>query len=68
MKKAALEVLKTGDAALNRFSAAVKQNLDQITGQTKNARYMAPLPSTATLPEVIARMNEIAERIQSDPS
>lgn len=68
MKKSAIEALKTGDSSLNRFAAAVKQNLDQITGQTKNSTYMAPLPSTATLAEVIARVNAIAERLQSDPS
>lgn len=68
MKKAALEALKTGDTALDRFSAAVKQNLDQITGQTKGASYLQPLPSTASLAEVIARVNAIASRIQSDPS
>jgi hypothetical protein len=68
MKKAALETPRTGDSALDRFLAATKQNLDQITGQTKTSRYLAPLPATATLAQVIERVNAIAERIQSDPS
>lgn len=68
MKKAALETLKTGDTSIDRFAAAVKQNLDQITGQTKASTYLLPLPETASMADVIARVNEIAARLQSDPS
>lgn len=66
MKKAAMETLKTTDVALNRFGAAVKQNLDQITGQTQNAERLVPLLETATLPEAIALLNQIVARIESD--
>lgn len=64
MTKAALEKLQSADPALNRFAAAVKQNMDQMTGQTRNATRMVPLPSDATLAQVIARLNEIADRLQ----
>jgi uncharacterized protein YkwD len=64
MNKAALETLKTSDPALNRFAHAVKQNMDQMTGQTRNSTRMEPLALDATLPEVIARLNEIADRLQ----
>lgn len=64
MTKAALEKLQTADPALNRFAAAVKQNMDQMTGQTRNATRMVPLASDATLAQVIARLNEIADRLQ----
>lgn len=64
MTKAALEKLQTADPALNRFAAAVKQNMDQMTGQTRNATRMMPLASDATLAQIIARLNEIADRLQ----
>lgn len=64
MKKAALENVQSSDAQLQRFCRAVKQNMDQITGQVRNAKRLEPLPANATLAQVIARLNEITERLQ----
>lgn len=44
--------------------AAVKQNLDAITGQARNTPKLAPLPSTATLADVIERLNTLLDRLQ----
>ena len=64
MKKAALENVKSDDVALQRFCQAVKQNLDQIMGHTRNSRRMEPLPENPSMAQVVARLNEIAERLQ----
>ena len=64
MKKAAVPTLATPDAALGAFASAVKQNLDAITGQARSTKKLAPLPADATLPEVVARLNELLERLQ----
>lgn len=64
MKKAALETVKTGDSALDRLLSAVKQNLDQITGQARNLGPLEPLPADASLAQVVARLNEITDRMQ----
>lgn len=63
--KAAIPVLRSGTPAIDLFGEAVKQNLDQITGQQKNVAKMAPLPDTATLAEVIARSNALLARLQA---
>lgn len=44
--------------------SAIKQTLDEITGQARNVDRLEPLPSTATLAQVITRLNEIVTRIQ----
>lgn len=62
--KAALENLRTADPALNRFAAAVKQNLDQMTGQTRNTHPMEKLPLDAPMADVIRLLNEIVDRLQ----
>ena len=64
MTKAAISVVNTGNAELDQFVAAVKQNMDAITGQARNAGKLPPLPQTATLTDVIARLNAITERLQ----
>lgn len=62
--KAAIPVVMSGTPDLDRFAEAVKQNVDGITGQQKNAKKLLPLPSTATLPEAIAQLNAILDRLQ----
>lgn len=63
-KKQAIPTYFKTDEDLNRFAAAVKQTLDSITGQARNAVKLEPLPATATNAEIIERLNAIAERIQ----
>jgi hypothetical protein len=64
MKKSAIPVVNTGQFELDQFAAAVKQNLDSITGQARNVERLQPLPETATLAEVIKRLNAITARLQ----
>ena len=64
MKKAAIPTVRTGQADLDRALAAVKQNIDAITGQARNTQRLEPLPADATLAQVVARLNEITNRIQ----
>jgi hypothetical protein len=64
MTKAAIPVVNTGQAEVDRFAAAVKQNVDAITGQTRGTTRLPPLPQTATLGQVITRLNELLDRLQ----
>jgi hypothetical protein len=62
--KASIPILNTGNAQIDGFAEAVKQNLDSMTGQQKNAAKLLPLPSTATTAEIITRLNALLTRIQ----
>lgn len=64
MSKAAIPAVSTGNAPVDHALRALKQNVDQITGQAPRMRPFVPLPSDATLAQVIARLNEITERLQ----
>lgn len=64
MRKAAIPTVNTGDAALDRALSAIKQNVDAITGQARNVERLEPLAATATLEQVIARLNTLTERLQ----
>jgi hypothetical protein len=64
MTKSAIPAVNTGQFELDQFAAAVKQNMDAITGQARNVERLAPLPATATLADVINRLNAITARLQ----
>lgn len=64
MKKAAIPTVRTGQPDVDRAFDAIKQTLDAITGQARNAQRLAPLPANATLTEVVTRLNLLAERLQ----
>lgn len=64
MTKAAISTVRTGKPDLDQALAAIKQNMDAITGQARNSKRLAPLPDTASLADVISRLNEITERLQ----
>jgi division protein CdvB (Snf7/Vps24/ESCRT-III family) len=64
MSKSAIPTVNTGQFELDQFAAAVKQNLDAITAQARNVERLQPLPATATLAEVITRLNAISARLQ----
>lgn len=64
MKKAAIPTVRTGQPDVDRAFDAIKQNLDAITGQARNAQRLAPLPANATLTEVVTRLNLLTERLQ----
>lgn len=62
--KPAIPVLRTNDAALDSYAGRVKETLDSMTGQLRNGAKIKPLGATATLPDVIAKVNEIIKRLQ----
>jgi hypothetical protein len=64
MSKSAIPAVNTGQFELDQFAAAVKQNLDAITAQARNVERLQPLPATATLADVITRLNAITARLQ----
>lgn len=64
MTKAAIVTVRTGQLDLDLALSAVKQNLDSITGQARSVTRFEHLSDTATLAEVIARLNEIVDRLQ----
>lgn len=64
MKKAAIPVVRTGKPDLDLALSAIKQNIDVLTGQSRAVEKLDPLPTTATLQEVIARLNVLLARLQ----
>lgn len=64
MKKAAIPTVRTGQPNVDRAFDAIKQNLDAITGQTRGLDKLQPLSPTATLAQVITRLNEVVDRLQ----
>lgn len=64
MSKAAIPSVLTGKPDVDRALSSMKQNIDEITGQSRNATRLEPLPTTATLEDVIARLNAIVDRLQ----
>jgi len=64
MKKAAIPTVRTGQPNVDRAFDAIKQNLDAITAQTRGIDKLPPLPPTATLEQVITRLNEVVARLQ----
>lgn len=64
MTKAAIPVVLTGKPDLDRALSSMKQNIDEITAQARNVEKLEPLPATASLADVIARLNAIVARLQ----
>ncbi len=64
MTKAAIPTVRTGDAEVDRAFAAIKQTLDAITAQSRNVERLDNLPPTATLADLIQRVNTLVQRLQ----
>jgi hypothetical protein len=64
MSKAAIPAVLTGKPDLDRALSSMKQNIDEITAQARNVERLEPLPTTASLAEVIARLNAVVARLQ----
>jgi hypothetical protein len=62
--KSAIPTVRSGDPALDRALDALKQNVDAMTGQTRNAQKLEALPTSATLADVIQQVNAILARLQ----
>lgn len=64
MSKAAIPAVLTGKPDLDRALSSMKQNIDEITAQARNVEKLEPLPATATLADVIERLNAVVARLQ----
>ena len=64
MSKPAIQSARTGKPDVDQALTSMKQTLDDITGQARNAQKLQALPETATLSEVITQLNAILARIQ----
>lgn len=64
MTKAAIPAVLTGKPDLDRALSSMKQNIDEITAQARNVEKLEPLPATASLAEVIDRLNAVVARLQ----
>lgn len=64
MSKSAIPAVLTGKPDVDRALSSMKQNLDEITGQSRNSTRFEPLPATATLADVIERLNAVVARLQ----
>lgn len=64
MSGSSIPVVQTGDQNTRLAHQRVKEKLDIISGSTKNMPTLDPLPTTATLADVITRLNEVVERMQ----
>lgn len=64
MSKPSIPRTSTGNPAVDQSIAAIKQTLDEITGQARNVDRLKPLAATATLPQVVERLNEMLARMQ----
>lgn len=62
--KAAVPAVVTGRRDLDTALAALKQNMDALTGQARNATPLTPLADSASLAEVIAQLNKVVTRLQ----
>lgn len=63
MRKPAIPDIAPGDANMLSVVAALKENVEQITGL--RAGQIAALPANATQADVIAKVNEIITRIMN---
>ena len=64
MTKAAIPAVLTGKPDLDRALSSMKQNIDEITAQARNVERLEPLPATASLADVIERLNAVVARLQ----
>ncbi len=65
-KKPAIPVLNSQDRTLNQVIAAVKENIEVITGARAGSFQIQALDSTATTAQIIAKVNEIIGRLNYD--
>jgi hypothetical protein len=62
--KPAIPTAKTGKPDVDMALSAVKQTLDEMTGQARNSAQLQPLPDTASTADIIRQLNAILARIQ----
>jgi hypothetical protein len=64
MKKPSIPATNSLPPELGRIIEPIKANVEIITGARPGSAALAPLPSTATLTQVVAQLNLILSRIQ----
>jgi hypothetical protein len=62
-KKPAIPVINTPDRTMNQAMAAVKENIEIITGARAGSEQIISLSATATTAQIIAKINEIIGRL-----
>jgi hypothetical protein len=62
-RKVAITRPQTQAADMGMFIDGVKANLDRLTGQENNKENLTELPETATISDVINRLNIIIRRL-----
>ncbi len=63
MKKPAIPNIAPGLANEYAVLGALKENVEQITGQRGGT--IQPLSPAATLPDVVAKLNEVIDRLMA---
>lgn len=65
-KKPSIPVLNSQDRTLNQVVAALKENIEVITGARAGSTQIATLDATATTAQIIVKINEIIGRLNYD--
>lgn len=63
-RRAPVPLLQSGLPQVDQFAESVKQHIDRQTGQQRNTLPLKPLPSTATLADLIVAYNALLARVQ----
>jgi hypothetical protein len=63
LKKPSIPVYPTNDRTLGLAMAAIRENLEIITGARSNIGQISQLPATATNAEIVAKVNQIIARL-----
>lgn len=64
MSGTSIPVVNTGNQVADRAHSSIKGRLDKMAGSLQNFKPLADLPATASLTDVIARLNELKNRMQ----
>jgi hypothetical protein len=65
-KKPAIPVLNSQDRTLNQVVAAMKENIEVITGARAGSAQIETLGTTATTAQIVSKINEIIGRLNYD--
>lgn len=63
-KQTPVQPVRTGDQRIDGPMRAVANNLNQLIGAVPGSEPLSELPATATLADVISRLNVIIRRLE----
>jgi hypothetical protein len=66
IQKPGIPVVQTQNRTMDLAFASIKENLELITGARPSIGKIQKLPVTATLDDVVAKVNEIVSRLNFD--